>query len=212
MKVPLLTAVLLLPVPAAAATVREARIAIAMSPKACEVTSRFAVDTATPGILYHTLMLDRGGRPPVFSIVGAVAGRPEIIGRVARLPISLIGAGRNEYTVRYQVGSPAARDTCPLLVPVAATDGLDRAVTIAVAAPAGAQRLPGDFPAFQWSGTHGRLTLGHVPSFVRVPHAVAGTELTWRDTIDPRRVIDVAAIVTLACASLVWAMVRRARA
>jgi hypothetical protein len=183
-----------------------------MSPNACEVTSHFVVDSATPGILQHTLMLDGAGPPPGFSVVGGIAARPSVTGRVARLPISLTGAGRNEYTVRYRIGSRERRDTCPLLVPAAPTDGLGRTVAITVAASRSEQRLPGDFPAFRWSGNHGRVTLGHVPTFVRVPHAPPGASLTWRDTTDPRRIVDAAAIVALACASLAWAMARRVRA
>jgi len=105
------------PVAAAAATVRDARVAVVFSPDACDVTSYLVVDTAEPVVVDHRLMLDDERRPPVFAVTGALAGQAETIGRTASLRISLTGAGRNEYMVRYQVDSPAARiEKCPLLM------------------------------------------------------------------------------------------------
>lgn len=207
----LLLAALLLPAAAAAATVREAQVAIALAPHACNVAMRLVVDTPDPTVVEHMLLLDDSVQPPQFAVVGALAGQPVVVGRSARLPISLTGSGRNEYAVRYLVGGRML-ERCPVLVPAAPTDGLARTVTMSITSPPDLRRIPGDFPAFTWSGTRGRVTLGHFPSFVRVPLAPAGAPLTWRQSLDPRRVVDVLALVAIACGSLGWVLYRKARA
>jgi hypothetical protein len=208
----LLLAFLLTAQGAGAATLREARVAIAFSPAACDVTTRFVVDSAAPSMVEHSVMVDMSADAPAFTVIGAVTGDAITAGRTVRLPISLTGMGRNEYTVRFRLAIDARGGKCPLLVPSVATDGLSRSIAIEVALPSGSMRLPGEFPSFTWSGNHGRVTLGHLPSFVRVPVAPSGAALTWRDRIDSRGILDAAAIVTIIAGTLAWATLRRARA
>jgi hypothetical protein len=194
------------------ATLREARVAIVFSPGACDVTSHFAIDTVEPVAIDHRVMLGDDGRPPEFVVLGALAGQAERIGRTASLRVSLTGTGRNEYTVRYRlIPHGARRDRCPMIVPSVATDGLSRAVAIAVEVPRGAPRLPGEFPAFTWDNERGRITLGHMPSFVRVPLAAAGAPITSIDALDLRRATDVAAILAIGAATLAWLTLRKPR-
>lgn len=195
---------------AAEPTLRDARVAIVLSNEGCDVTSRFVIDTADPQVVDHRLMLGDRDTRPTFVVVGAVVHQDDTVGRTARLLISLTGSGRNEYTVRYRVGLADARvDRCPLLVPATPTDGLTRSVTIVVDVPRGAMKLPGEFPAFTWDGQKGRVMLGHLPAFVRVPLAASQTALSWRETLDVRRVIDISALVVIAFGTVGWMTFRR---
>jgi hypothetical protein len=192
------------------ATLREARIAIVFSPSACDVTARYVVDTADPAIVEHRLMLGGSVAPPDFAVIGSVAGNAQIIGNTARVPISVVGSGRNEYSVRYRFTSNGAPvDRCPLLVPSAPTDGLRRSVTIDVRLPSDATRLPGEFPLLAWEGLRGAVTLGHVPSFVRAPHVQQGERPGWRERLDARRVVDVTAVLAIAVSTAVWIALRK---
>jgi hypothetical protein len=202
-----------LPADAAAATVRSARVSIVFSPQACEVTSRLVIDTAEPEVVEHRLLLAQRSGLPEFVVVGALAGDSDTIGSTVRLPVSLTGSGRNEYTVRYRVAlSNAAHGQCPLLVPAAPTDGISRAIRLEVDMPADATRLPGAFPALSWDERRGTVTIGHMPSFVRVPFATRGAALGWRETFDVRRAMDVSAVVTIGIATAAWAALRKRRA
>jgi hypothetical protein len=197
---------------AQAATMRDARVTIVFSPGACTVTSRFVVDTAEPVLVDHHLRLS-GELVPRFVTLGAIAGETRVVGRTVRVPMSLTGSGRNEYSVRYSVMLPAAaRDRCPLLVPAAAADGVSRVVHLEAEVPDGAKRMPGEFPAFAWQGSRGAVTIGHMPSFVRIPHVAPGTPVTWRDTVDVRRIVDVAAVAIIGVSTLAWMALRRREA
>ena len=176
------------------------------------MTSRFVVDTADPAIIDHHV-LSTGDVAPRVTVLGAIAGETSIVGRTARVPLSLTGTGRNEYSVRYAVTLPAAaRDRCPLLVPAAPTDGVSRTVRLEVDVPREASRLPGEFPAFAWDGLRGAVTIGHMPSFVRVPHVAPGAPVTWRDTFDVRRAVDVFALAIIVISTLAWTALRRRQA
>lgn len=191
------------------ATVRDARVRVEFSPGGCDVAARFVVDTAEPVVVDHHLLMS-GEVAPRFALVGAIPGETTVVGRTARLRVSLTGSGRNEYSVRYSVNLPAAaRDRCPLLVPAAPTDGISRAVHLEVAVPAGANRLPGAFPAFAWDGLHGAVIISHMPSFVRVPHVAAGTAVSWRDRLDVGRIVDVAAVAIIGVSTIAWITLRR---
>jgi hypothetical protein len=193
-------------------TLRDARVVIVVSSDACDVTSHFAVDAVEPVAIDHRVMLAGRAEPPEFVVLGALAGQTSTVGHTASLPVSLTGMGRNEYTVRYRVTPYAPRlDRCPLLVPSVATDGLSRTVTIAVEVPHGTTRLPGEFPALTWESDVGRVTLGHMPAFVRVPIAAAGDRVTSIDTLDVRRAIDIAAALTIGVATLAWVALRKPR-
>jgi hypothetical protein len=191
---------------------RDARVTIVFSPGGCDVTSRFVVDTAEPAIVEHHLLVT-GTAAPRFVVLGAIVADTNVVGRTARVPVSLTGSGRNEYSVRYAVRLPAAaRDRCPLLVPAAPTDGVSRAVQLEVEVPPESNRLPGEFPAFAWEGGRGAVTISHMPSFVRIPYVARGTPVTWRETIDVRRIVDVAALAIIGVSTLAWAALRRRRA
>ena len=193
-------------------TLREARVAIVLSPHACDVTSHFAIDTIEPIAIDHRVLLGDGAQPPEFVVLGALAGQADTIGHTASLPVSLTGMGRNEYMVRYNARPYGPRmDRCPLLVPSVPTDGLSRAVTIAIEVPRGTTRLPGEFPALTWENDRGRVTLGHMPAFVRVPIAAVGEQVASIDTLDVRRAIDIAAVLTIGVATLAWVTLRRPR-
>ncbi|MEZ5285766.1 MAG: hypothetical protein R2712_13355 [Vicinamibacterales bacterium] len=66
--------------------------------------------------------------------------------------------------------------------------------------PEGASPV-GTMPALDWSDGEGRATLAHLPAFVRVPYADAGTARPW----NVGRLMDVVTIVTLLAASAVFA-------
>jgi hypothetical protein len=201
-----------LPAAALAGTVRDARIAVVFSAHRCDVTARFVLDTSQPEIVEHRL-LSSGGQAPEFAVLGGLAGGVEIVGRTVRLPVSIAGSGRNEYLVRYSAALPPADpERCPLLVPSAPTDGVTRAVRIEVELPSDTRRLPGEFPAFTWSGRGGVVTIGHMPSFVRVPHVAQDAPVAWRRTLDVRRTIDFAAMATIALTTVGWIARRRRRA
>jgi hypothetical protein len=201
------------PLRAAAATMREAHVAIQFVAGACDVTARFAVDTADPVWVDHRLLLGDASVAPEFSVTGALASPARIIGRTAQLRVSLVGSGRNEYQVRYRFPVyDAQTDRCSLVVPDVPSDGQTRAVRLTVSLPPGTQRLPASFPALTWESGTGRLSLGHLPSFVRVPHAQPGAALRWRDHFDVARFVDMAAIVAIGAASLAWIVLRRAGA
>jgi hypothetical protein len=196
---------------ASAATVREARVTVVFSDGGCDVRSRFVIDTADPAVVEHRLMT-RGGSVPRFVVLGGIAQRAEVAGRTVRLPISLAGSGRNEYSVRFHVA--LAADTghrCPLLVPEAPTDGAERSIRLDVEVPAGAAVLPGAFPSLTWTDRRGTVAISHLPSFVRVPHAAPGARLTWVDRLDVRKLIDGAAVTAVSVSTLAWIALRRRR-
>jgi hypothetical protein len=197
------------PVRGGAATVREAQIAIAFLAGACDVTARFVVDTAEPSWIDHIVMLV-SGEAPAFAVTGAVAAPVQIVGRTAKLPVSLVGSGRNEYKVQYRYAvPPAPGDRCALVVPAAPSDGQSRAVRITVTLPPDTALLPDSFPALTWNDRTGQVDLGHVPSFVRVPFSQAGAPLSWCETVDVRRMVDVAAVLTIAIATALWLLATR---
>lgn len=197
--------------PAAAATLRDARVTVVFGPGGCDVTSRFAIDTAEPAVVGHRLMV-ASRAVPKFVVIGGLAGVAEAIATSVRLPVSLAGSGRNEYSVRYHASLADATDgRCPLLVPDVPTDGVTRSVLITVDVPAGATALPGGFPAFAWHNGRGTVTISHIPSFVRVRYASPGAAIAWRDTLDPARVIDVIAVSTITVSTLAWVVLRRRR-
>jgi hypothetical protein len=194
---------------AEAATLRDARVTVVFSSAGCDVTSRFVVDTSEPEVVDHHVMLSSDAMPR-FVVLGAIAGQASVVGRTARVPMSLTGSGRNEYSVRYSIALPlAARDRCPMLVPGAPTDGVTRGVRLEVEVPAGASRLPGEFPAFAWDGARGAVAISHMPSFVRIPHLPEGSAVTWRDRVDVRRILDAAAVTIIGVSTLAWVALRR---
>ncbi len=152
----------------------------------------------------------RDGEVSGVVVVGAIAGPIQMEGPTARLPVSLTGPGRNEYIARYRIRTAeGAIDRCPLLVPSVPTDGVSRSVRIDVEVPQGATVLRSAFPAFTWKDRRGSVTIGHIPSFVRVPHAPRGVPVAWRDTVDPARVVDAAALSTIGLSTLAWIVLRR---
>ena len=197
--------------PAVAATLRDARLTVVFAPGGCDVTSRFVVDTASPALVEHRLMVSNGAVPD-FVVIGGIAGRADVIARSARLPVSLTGSGRNEYSIRYHVSLDVVADgRCPLLVPHVPTDGVTRSVLITADVPDDAAVLPGGFPAFAWRDRRGTVTISHIPSFVRVRYAPRDAPIAWRDKLDPARVVDVLAVCTIGISTLGWVVLRRRR-
>jgi hypothetical protein len=197
--------------PAAAATLRDARMTVVFAPGGCDVTSKFVVDTADPAVVEHRLMVSSGAVPE-FVVIGGIPGRADVIARSARLPVFLTGSGRNEYTVRYHASVDNAADgRCPLLVPHVPTDGVTRSVLITADVPEDAAVLPGGFPAFVWRDRRGTVSISHIPSFVRVRYAPRGAPIGWRDTLDPARIVDVLAVSAIGISTLGWVVLRRRR-
>lgn len=75
---------------------------------------------------------------------------------------------------------------------------------IAVTVPAGTTGR-GGMPAFTWQERQGEAVLAHLPAFVTVPFGAPTAARGW----DLARVMDAAALGTLAAASLIWAVRRK---
>ncbi len=188
----------LLALPSAAAPVltsATARIAF-RTPTACEVTLTLAVSGATE--VEHRLEALEGSQTQLVEVGGGVqVGLAREIGRTLSLVVRPGGAN---YTLHYRVTQPGDRPyRCPIWLPAAPTDGRTRNVRLSAAVPPGTS-AHGTMPAFAWTGPEGAATLGHLPAFVIVPFAVAGSPPPW----DVSRVMDAAAVGTLALASAVW--------
>ncbi len=192
-----------------AATLTSARATIAVGADgACDVRMQFVVEAEAPAVAGHLLLLGDPGSVGAVAVSGAPGGATRTAGRALHVPVSL-AAGRNEYEARYRVAQPAGRARCALLVPEVATDGLGRVVRIDTTLPDGATRLPGDFPALAWSGNRGTVDLGHLPAFTSVSYRPAGEAAGALESFDIRRSMDVAAVVVLLGATIVWSVSRR---
>ena len=180
----------------------EARIRVS-SATSCEVDLTLAVSDAVR--IEHRIESVPGSRVELVDLSGATAVGPiRTVGRTRALELSPSGP---TYTVRYSVRQPASDAyRCPLWLPTVPADGQSRAVRLVVTIPEGA--IPGGtMPVFEWVGTQGSSSLGHVPAFVRVPFAMPGTRAPW----DLARIMDGVSVVTLVGATLAWARWRRRR-
>jgi hypothetical protein len=195
----------MLPVSSQAAPVlasAEARIRIE-SPTACTVDLTITIEGASQ--VEHRVEAVDGSRVELLQVSGAVqVGDIRTVGRTRSL---LLAPGQPAYALRYRVQQPDwRRERCPLWLPTIPADGRSRNVHLTVELPAGA--MPGGtMPGFRWTGERGETTLGHLPAFVRVAYAEAGRTPPW----DVSRVMDVITLATLALASALWLVRKRAR-
>ncbi len=176
-------------------TSADARIAF-VAPTSCEVMLRLAVSGATD--VEHRLESLEGSRSELIEVSGGdLVGQVREIGRTRAL---VVRPREPSYTIHYRVDqTPGRANRCPIWLPTAPADGRSRNVHIRVVLPTG-MAAAGTMPTFVWSGPEGVATLPHLPAFVIVPYAAEGEARPW----DVSRVMDAAAVGTLAVASAVW--------
>lgn len=167
-------------------------------PGSCAVALSVTVTGATS--IEHRLELLEGASVDAVRIEGATeATPPHDIGRTRTVTLTPAVDGA-VYSLHYRIAqSPSRPYRCPLWLPTVPADGRSRAVRVEVELPAG-QTASGTMPAFSWTGSRGVATLPHLPAFVIVPFAPAGSVRPW----DVSRVMDVAAVASLALASVLW--------
>lgn len=193
-----------------AATLKSMHAAVTIAGgQACEVEAAFELTSERADVVMHRLFVREPAEDASLTVTGAQAGELARFGRTIVVPVR-VHAGVTRYRARYRVMMPA-RHRCPLLVPDAPSDGVSREVLIDVRLAPGSQHLPGEFPALEWIGDSGRATLGHVPAFIVVPHALAGMRLGWWERLETRRVVDSSAVLVIALASAVWFSRQRRR-
>lgn len=165
-----------------------------------------AVEVTGGSAIEHRLELLEGATAALAEVAGGVAADPpRDIGRTRAIVVTPDAAGGGAYTLRYRVTQAATRaHRCPLWLPAAPTDGRGSVVRIAVTVPAGTTGR-GGMPAFTWQGRQGEAALAHLPAFVTVPFGPPTEARAW----DVARVMDAAALGTLAAASLLWAVRRK---
>jgi hypothetical protein len=186
---------------AAAPAVREAEVRVVFaSPTSCTVDLALTVDAVE---VEHRIDVAEGADIHLLGVAGArVVGEPTDVGRTRAL---VVEPGTGRYSLRYAASQPPHRaGRCPLWIPTIPTEGRGRRVRIVVRIPEGATAR-GTMPSFDWAGGEGTAAIGHLPAFVRVPHALPGEPVPW----DMARVMDGVSIAALALASLAWA--RRSR-
>ena len=191
--------------PAAAAPVlRSADVAIRIeSPTSCAVAMTLVVEGGTP--VDHRLEAPTGTEVDDLRYQRArPASEPRVIGTTRSL---LLTPEPGAYIVSYRVRQQTGRvHRCPLWLPTAPADGVNRVVTLRAELPAGA--APGNtMPRFSWKGSAGTATLGHLPAFVVIPYAAPGEPVGW----DVSNAMDTAAVSVFAVASAVWAWRRRSK-
>jgi hypothetical protein len=199
---------------ASAATLKlervDGRITI-VSPGTCDVQLAIVIDGDRPQTVEHRLTLVGGMQIAALSVTGGgTLGESKTVGVTLSVPVTLLSGGSSAYTVRYRVRQSQESDgRCPILVPLVATNGLDRVVTLTAQLPDGSEPLDDTFPAFSWSGpTTGSVRIGHVPAFVLLPFVRQGENTRWQSAMSRRRVVDAMALATLVVASLLWYKVK----
>ena len=197
-------------VPAAATAapmVRSADVRVTFSsPTSCTVELALSVNGHDMEV-EHRVEAAPAGRVEIIGVDGAsVVGDVRQVGRTRALLVR--PDGNRPYTLRYTTDQPSDRaGRCPLWIPTVPTEGRAQAVRIVARIPEGATAV-GTMPAFTWSGGEGTATIGHLPAFVRVPYATAGTPVPWSIAA----IMDAASLTTLAGATLAWMRLRRKRA
>ena len=176
----------------------DARIIIA-SRTSCDVRLSVTIDGATE--VEHRLSTADGDSWRLVNVEGARAIEPvRDIGSTQSLRLRPTGTS---YVLQYHVEHrEPLRDRCPIWLPTIPTDGRSRAVRLTIELPPGSiTGAPGTtLPAFEWHGTTGAATLGHLPSIVRVPYAAKGEAVPW----SLPGAIDTLAIGTFAAAAAAW--------
>lgn len=174
------------------------------TPRSCGVTMSLRVEGAAE--IDHRV--DAGSPANAAGIeLLTVEGARQVgpLSAVGRTQSLLLHPEAATYRIHYRAqlrGDGEAR--CPLWLPTVPTDGLARAVTIAVELPPGSTSSD-SMPMLEWTGAHGAVRLGHLPSFVQVSHRPAGTASAW----SMAAVMDATAIILLAVGSALWVWRRR---
>ena len=145
---------------------------VVTSPTTCDVTMIITVDSAQD--IDHRI---DAAHVELMDVTGA--RRVGDIREIGHTQSLVLQPERPTYELRYRAEqSPAKASRCPLWLPTIATDGLSRAVTLTVDLPPSAV-AGSTMPAFDWTGTHGVATLGHLPAFIRVPFGFEGDTPAW---------------------------------
>jgi hypothetical protein len=177
----------------------DARIAF-LSPVSCRVELSVTIEGASQ--VEHRVEVADGARVTLLAVDGGTHDGPKTIGRTHAI---VVQPNADLYTLRYTVDQPSSRaERCPLWVPAVPADGHSASVRIGVRIPDGATAV-GTMPQFTWEGQEGTTRIGHLPAFVRVPYAMAGSPRPW----NVAAVMDTVSVLTLVVASLLWARRRR---
>ncbi|MDH4064094.1 MAG: hypothetical protein OEW19_06815 [Acidobacteriota bacterium] len=187
---------------AAAPVLRSAEARITMrAPGLCDVSLTLEVDDATR--VEHRLEVLEGSRIDRLEVRGGtVVGDLRAVGPTRVL---VVAPSETTYSLRYAVQQPEHEAyRCPLWLPAVAADGRSRNVRILVSLPDTATAA-GTLPRFEWRGAQGTATLGHLPSFVRVPYAMPGEPAP----VDVARVMDIVAVAAMLGASAAWVWRRK---
>jgi hypothetical protein len=192
---------------------RDAQVRIAFTAaESCDVTASYTVEGASPRGIEHRLQAPAGVTLERLTVNGTPTAPSDVI----RLGVTLsyiapaTGGGPQTYELAYRIQrSDEWTYRCPIWLPVAPADGRSRPVRLLVELPPDARPAGSSLPALNWSGNRGETTLAHLPSFVRVPFASEGMAPGGLATWDVSRITDVAALLALGAASLLWVWRRR---
>ncbi|HSC26603.1 MAG TPA: hypothetical protein VLD67_04975 [Vicinamibacterales bacterium] len=190
---------------------RQADVRIVLSsPTSCEVTAVFSIDDADPPGIEHRIRAPRGVEVDLLAAGNVPVDSRDVRRQGATLSY-VVPSGespRQTYELRYRVSH--ATDWayhCPIWLPAVPTDGRSRDVRLQVDLPPDAVPSGGSLPALTWSDGRGSTTIGHLPSFVRVPFSIRGQAPA--PVRDLSSTMDAVAIVVLASASLAFFWRRR---
>ncbi|MGH9383453.1 MAG: hypothetical protein ACRD2N_04100 [Vicinamibacterales bacterium] len=170
------------------------------SPTSCDVTMSLRVE----GVSEIDHRIDGSARGiELVRVDGArQVGAVNTVGRTQSL---VLRPEESTYRIHYRAQIPDDRaDRCPLWLPTISTDGLTRAVRLRVDLPSGMTSFE-SMPALDWSGGRGEVTLGHLPSFVRVSYGPAGSARGWGIA----QTMDAVTVVIILIATAIWFLRRR---
>lgn len=167
------------------------------SPTACAVELTVAVSGAAE--IEHRLEVLEGATATLDGTPGATVIGMRDIGRTRSIVLAPSSAGV-AYTLQYHVAqAPSRPGRCPIWLPTVPASGRGRDVRLAVHVPDGSAAA-GTMPTFTWQGSTGFAMSTHLPAFVIVPYAAGGESRPW----DVSRVMDAAALSSIAVASVLW--------
>jgi hypothetical protein len=177
------------------------------TPTSCEVTAVFTIEGSGAAGIEHRVQAPAGVQVELLGAGGVVADPRDVVRRGATLAYTVPpdrGAAQS-YELRYRVTqSEEWAYRCPIWLPAVPADGRSRSVRLQVQLPPGAVPRGGSLPAFTWAGGRGVTTIGHLPSFVRVPHATADYAPRGAAAWDLPRAMDTLAVVVLTGATAFW--------